>query len=329
MKSLSIIIVSYNEQEFIEAAVQSCFDQIDLDDFEIIIGDDGSTDGSIEIIKRLQFENQSVIKYFVMDRDEGEIIPSLRVSNIIKQAISISEGDYFLILSADDLLLRNDRLSLQIKYLQAHPKTVACYTGFEKSWPDGTRQEIRSNLLMSRHVLWGRCYFHISCFVFRRLVFDQLLDSFCDDDGALFSIIKAGRIAYIDVLGFSYRQRAKSIMHESDAFELSVLALLLYQDIRNAGGYSISSLARFSQPLNYVYKNRSKLLETKYLKYRRLSGSKDRDILTEMLDNRLHKMWLLCLISKLIELYYRLWGKVLTVLSSFVSNLTVKFMKQK
>ena len=48
---LSIIIVSYNESRFLEKAVGSCLDQ-DYDDDEIIIGDDGSDDGSVDIITR-------------------------------------------------------------------------------------------------------------------------------------------------------------------------------------------------------------------------------------------------------------------------------------
>ena len=51
---LSIIIVSYNEKEYISEAIESCMSQEGKFDYEIIIGDDGSNDGSLEIIERYQ-----------------------------------------------------------------------------------------------------------------------------------------------------------------------------------------------------------------------------------------------------------------------------------
>jgi glycosyltransferase involved in cell wall biosynthesis len=99
---LSIIIVSYNESRFLEKAVGSCLDQ-DYDDYEIIIGDDGSDDGSVDIIKRYAETNN--IKYFVMERNAKYYIPSIRVSDIIKRALEIADGQYVCVLSGDDFLL--------------------------------------------------------------------------------------------------------------------------------------------------------------------------------------------------------------------------------
>ena len=83
---LSIVIVSYNEKEYLPEAIESCLNQ-DCDfPFEIIIGDDGSDDGSIELIKQYQSCYPDKIRYFVMDRPESkDIIPALRVSNVIKR----------------------------------------------------------------------------------------------------------------------------------------------------------------------------------------------------------------------------------------------------
>ena len=99
---LSIIILSYNESRFLEKAVGSCLDQ-DYDDYEIIIGDDGSDDGSVDIIKRYAETNN--IKYFVMERNAKYYIPSIRVSDIIKRALEIADGQYVCVLSGDDFLL--------------------------------------------------------------------------------------------------------------------------------------------------------------------------------------------------------------------------------
>ena len=42
------------------------------------------------------------IKYYVMDRNDGVKIPSIRVSNNIKRGFSLASGKYFSILAGDD-----------------------------------------------------------------------------------------------------------------------------------------------------------------------------------------------------------------------------------
>ena len=133
MNELSIIIVSYNEKEYIKDAIESCLFQKKADNFELIIGDDGSSDGSILLIEEYFRRFPGTIKYFVMDRDDtNEIIPSIRVSNIIKKAFDYAQGQYFMLMSADDLVLRKDRLYKQVDFLKQHPSVSSCYTDYKK-----------------------------------------------------------------------------------------------------------------------------------------------------------------------------------------------------
>lgn len=48
---------------------------------EIIIGDDGSSDDSISVIQELEERYPGIIRHYVMDRNDGVNIPSVRVSN--------------------------------------------------------------------------------------------------------------------------------------------------------------------------------------------------------------------------------------------------------
>jgi glycosyltransferase involved in cell wall biosynthesis len=63
-KSISFVLPAYNEQENIEKAVRSMLEvaeSLDIDDYEVIIVDDGSSDRTGEIIDRLKDENPHVI----------------------------------------------------------------------------------------------------------------------------------------------------------------------------------------------------------------------------------------------------------------------------
>lgn len=267
----SVIIISYNEKEYLKNAIESCLNQRFDDSYEVIIGDDGSTDGSIELIKDYQEKYPDIIKTFIMDRDYEEgvsaVIPSLRVSNIIKKAFSIASGEYFTVLSGDDIICDLEKWKKQVDFLDNHENYNACYCDYKKFWNTGKEEVIKSPSGISNIEFWSLYYVHISCFMFRKNVTEYLLDRLCDDTGLIYSILRSGKCGYLPGVMFGYRQREDSIMHEADQFELNIIELLLFQDISNQKHFSMSSLSRFAKPLLYVFRNRKQLKNEKYKKY--------------------------------------------------------------
>lgn len=282
---LSIIIVSYNEANYIRESIDSCINQKGNIPIEIIIGDDGSNDGSIDIIKEYQTKYPEIIKYFVMERpNTTDIIPSIRVSNIIKRAFSISTGNYFMVMSGDDLLIDEYKTSKQVEFLEQNQNYISCYTDFKKFWNDGKEIECSSNTNISRRSFWSFKYVHISCFVFKDKVLEFLLEDFCDDTGLLFSILLAGKTRAIQGMSFAYRQRDASIMHEADKLELSIIELLLFNDVIQKNAFTNSSLSRFTLHINYVFKHRQELQLDKYKKYINFSCKYDYNILEKIIN---------------------------------------------
>lgn len=282
---ISIIIVSYNEEKFISKAIESCLKQETDFPIEIIIGDDGSSDRSIEIISEYANKYPEIIKYFVMDRsDVINVIPSIRVSNVIKRAFSIATGDYFMLLSGDDVILDKDKLKVQVNLLENNNEYMSCYTNFKKFWNDGKEITAIMKGNISRNSFWSRMYMHISCFVFRKEVLNNVLDNFCDDTGLIFSIFITGKTINVNRMSFGYRQRDNSIMDKSDKLELYILELLLFEDVRSKKMYKNASLSRFAKPLNYVYTHRKELKLDKYNKYIEFSIKKEDSILGKMLN---------------------------------------------
>lgn len=267
---LSFIIISYNEAEYLPQAIESCLQQ-NLTDFEIIIGDDGSDDGSDAIIARYARENPSVIRHFVSDRSDvvpGKVIASVRVTNLLKRAFEIAQGDYCLILSGDDYLYAGSFLSDAIRFLDDHPDHITYVGGFEKVWADRPSVAFQSHYPPSLY--WSGGYIHLSCFVFRKSIYDKglLLERFCDDTGLHYSLAFSGKWRYADDRVFAYRQRSGSIMHEADPLELHLVELMQFQDVLCKGKLLLPSLSRFSVPLRYVFRNRRRIGDDKYQKYR-------------------------------------------------------------
>ena len=96
---ISVIIPSYNRSELIKETLDSVHSQ-SYQNWECIIVDDGSTDGSQEIITRYVMKDE-LFRFFQRNR-EPKGAPTCRNIGIEK-----SEGDYFIFLDSDDLLADN------------------------------------------------------------------------------------------------------------------------------------------------------------------------------------------------------------------------------
>lgn len=315
---LSIIIVSYNEGGFLSATIESCLQQ--KFDYEIIIGDDGSTDGSIELIKEYVAKYPDIIKYFVMDRNDAkDIIPSIRVSNVLKKAFEISNGEYLTVISGDDINLTKDRYLMQVSFLDSNRQYCSCYTDYKKFWNDGQEVVCSLRASLNENIFWACQYVHVSCFVFRNKCLNNILDRFCDDTGLIFSILNTGKSKHLKCLGFGYRQRDKSIMHESDKVELALLEMALLQDCLNHGGMYNSSLSRFAKPLQYLCNNRELVKATKYKKYLDSNSIYPNDITSKIFMDEQAIRYLLYK-CKLYEFYYRIVRKVNILINIIKKN---------
>jgi glycosyltransferase involved in cell wall biosynthesis len=91
----SIVIANYNHGQFLEKAILSVLNQNNCD-FELILVDGGSTDNSIEVIKKYE----KSFAWWVSEKDNGQ-------SNAFNKGFSHAAGRFFFWLNADDELLPN------------------------------------------------------------------------------------------------------------------------------------------------------------------------------------------------------------------------------
>lgn len=96
---ISIIVPVYNSEKFIEKCIRSCYKQdIPIDRYELIVINDGSNDGSLDIVNRLASE-YSNIRVFSQ--------ANAGLSAARNAGMDAAHGDYFMFLDSDDWLSSN------------------------------------------------------------------------------------------------------------------------------------------------------------------------------------------------------------------------------
>lgn len=318
---LTFVIISYNEKEYLEQAIQSCIDQ-KLENYEIIIGDDGSSDGSIELLEKYANNDPEHIKYFVSDRTgivTSDIIASLRVSDVIKRALAIASGEYCVILSGDDYFYPGDFFCRAMDFLEKNPAYVTYVGGYEKVWED--RPPIADFIRYPRKIYWSRKYVHLSTFVFRKSVFDEgkFLQRFCDDTGLQYSLAFAGKWKCESTIMFAYRQRSGSIMHTANRLQNCIIELMIFQDVLCKGYLRRQSLAKYGSALRYVFEHRQELDEARYKKYLMNCQKFEFNILEYIYDydkkspKEKSRFQLYMVYSLALEIVYRIIGRILNL----------------
>lgn len=124
---LSFIVVSHNH----ERCIARCLDSILAQDievpYEIVVGDDNSSDKTWEIIQGYQTKYpDKIISYQVNSNDCNPITLSDRASYNRGHAYKLIRGKYYAEIDGDDFLLPGDTYQKQIDLLEAHPECWLC-----------------------------------------------------------------------------------------------------------------------------------------------------------------------------------------------------------
>lgn len=111
---VTIVTPSYNQAPYLEAAMQSVFDQ-DYGEIEYIVIDGGSTDGSKAVIEK----HAAKLAYWVSETDRGQ-------TDAINKGFAKAIGKYLAWLNADDRLKPNT-VREAVEYLDTHPDVGLVY----------------------------------------------------------------------------------------------------------------------------------------------------------------------------------------------------------
>ncbi|MBF6608099.1 MAG: glycosyltransferase [Flavobacterium sp.] len=141
---VSVKIATYQHAPFIRQCLDSIVMQKTNFSFELILGEDASTDGTREICIEYAERYPDIIRLFLRDRALSQyIVDGVVISRFNSRWNTMScRGKYIASCEGDDSWLNPDKLQMQVDFLEANPDYSMCCGGFVKRHSVSGEEEI-------------------------------------------------------------------------------------------------------------------------------------------------------------------------------------------
>jgi glycosyltransferase involved in cell wall biosynthesis len=202
MPKISVVMPVFNGDDFLELAIKSVLAQT-YNNFEFIIINDGSTDNSLEIIRKF---SDNRIKLITNDQNLGII-------KTLNKGMKLSQGDYIVRMDSDDICHPN-RFEKQLRYMENHKDVAICGTWINEINEKGKNLRTKSystdSIQLKYELLFSNVLAHPSIII-RKNIFD--LNEFYYDENYIHAedfelwnrLSKKYRIANIPETLLNYR----------------------------------------------------------------------------------------------------------------------------
>ena len=220
---VSVCIITYNHEAYIAQAIESVLSQKTDFPFEIIIGEDDSSDNTRNIVTRYREQYPDKIRLLLNSRSNVIYVNGHATGrwNFI-QTLSNSVGKYIAFLEGDDYWTDPLKLQSQVDFLEANPEYVLCGHRIKVVDSDGktTQNQLdvgkgRDNFTVEDALFWTPM--HPNTWVFRNFnlknhrAYSFLLKVPAADDLMALMLLEQGRGHRINKSWSAYRQHPGGI----------------------------------------------------------------------------------------------------------------------
>src|SRR5215207_1776851 len=117
---VSVCLITYNQVDFVTAAIESVLSQHTSFATELVIGDDHSTDGTRDILLSFARRLPARIRLLLHDSNRGLV-------RNFSETFTACRGEYVALLDGDDYWTASDKLERQARFLDTHPGCSICF----------------------------------------------------------------------------------------------------------------------------------------------------------------------------------------------------------
>lgn len=231
---VSIVVPVYNVEKYLKKCIESIISQT-YKNLEIILVDDGSTDGSGKICDDYLTKDKRIK---VIHKQNGGLSDARNVG------IGVATGKYITFIDSDDYvendyieylynLIINNKCDMSICSLKLHSKNKFIDNAINYNTCIFTNKECLKNMLCENGFNVSACAKMYKTKLFENIDFPY--GKLCEDNGTTYKLIlKCDKIAYGNESKYIYEMRNNSIMHtsfSSKKLDLIELTDLMYDDV--------------------------------------------------------------------------------------------------
>jgi glycosyltransferase involved in cell wall biosynthesis len=198
---LSVCMITYNHEKFIDAAINSILEQQTDFAYELVIGEDKSSDSTREICLRYAREYPDIIRVLEFPENQGMILNFINTLNSCR-------GEYIAFIEGDDYWTDPQKLKKQVAFMDTHPDFSLCFHNVTKRfvWNNQDAQQPFHDTPMKEEYttedLLGQWFIPSCSVVFRRYDNFDFPEWFlhCKSGDIPFLLLLSlrGRIKYLD-----------------------------------------------------------------------------------------------------------------------------------
>jgi glycosyltransferase involved in cell wall biosynthesis len=137
---ISIWVLTYNHAKYIKECLIGIFSQKTNLNYEVLIGDDCSSDKTYEIINEISSTQKHPITIIRSKKNLWDVSGTV----LAYKLFSIARGKYVALCEGDDFWTDQNKLEKQVDYLDSNPHCSFCFTDFQAE-RNKTLQELHPN----------------------------------------------------------------------------------------------------------------------------------------------------------------------------------------
>lgn len=118
---VSVLCITYNQEDYIEETIKSFLMQITTFDYEILIHDDASTDGTSKIVRKYAELYPDKIKAIIQTENQYS-----KKKSVVPIIASIAKGKYYALCEGDDYWTDRNKLQKQYEYMEKNSSCSLC-----------------------------------------------------------------------------------------------------------------------------------------------------------------------------------------------------------
>lgn len=316
---VSVVILTYNQKDFIGKAIESALVQETNFDFEILVGDDCSTDGTQEVISEYQRNYPDKVKAILHPKNLGQN----GLFNTI-ETLKLAQGEYIAHMDGDDYWISTQKLQKQVDFMEEHPGFSACFHNALITYEDGSSaHELNANDqksvitvedLVGEDEIW---FMATSAVMFRnRLLYypEWFLKSTSGDIPRYVILAKQGLIGYVPEVMSVYRKNRGGASFKDHYRDARFLRnrIQMYEGINKELDYQYDRILKRNIARYYRMMLDARQYQKNYfrraglaMKYLNL-GKPSKEVSKEIIRDYITPKWLMSLYSFFALLPHRL-----------------------